>query len=937
MNFSSPFEWLIYQQDYLWFLTVFGWGVLLVAWLRLGRLQEMPLWLPIAAGASLWIAGLEISQLITPVEQRPFTAPWLRWDLALGGVEAALTAGFWWVCGRTKKWAAWKTGALVLLTVAAAVVRYSHPAAGSLVITVLFFAAIWLLVRSPALSISGRTALLLLGGALLFATNGPCAELGGISHRYNQISPYGLVAAGCLLASAVCAASELYRQAGMAASATITQTDLALLIRAQALWLLAGLVLAGVMSKWARTGFEENLLSRAQLSAELIDTEELAASLGPEFRVDWVGEYQEYTGRTMPTFSSHYLAQNQRAARREDLARIELANPKIDWALILTMRDGWLVQYALSSRMPKPPHPGEASTYGRPDAATWQSWSSHQPEVLAPANFFYGTVVQARAPLLSRGGRMLGWLVFDGQVAYWLAAQVQARLLAFLVIALGSALLVANWQQRLRERVRAAARREADAALAANRMKASFLAKVSHELRTPIQSLLGYSELLRLRIADDPKAAGWLAALRQHGELMTRLVNDLIDLGAVEAGAFKLAARPVEPADIVAQTVESFRPRAESRALTLACFVDPAVPAWVSLDGERFRQVLTNLVGNALKFTDRGGVTVTLRPEGPARLALIVRDTGPGISPEDQARLFVAFSRLEASAAKEGTGLGLALSAALCNAMGGSLTVASDGVAGSCFTAVFGAPAVAAPADTKVLLASPVLRGRRILVVDDNPLVRELFIAFLTEQGAMCAAATTGAEALAQGDASGFDAIILDLALPDGDGTEFVRPLRARAQAARLIGVSAHASAADRERALKAGMDAFLTKPVSLGSLAAAVVDAPAGSSAGYVGFRTADALRERLARQFARELPAQRAALGDALAARDWYRVETLAHHLKNSAVVVRDDALFDVCTGLEQAATGMNEASALYWWGRCAPHLDEWIHGKTPKPLVS
>ena len=936
MSLHALFQWFVYQQDYLWFLSAFGWAMVLLAWRRLGRANPDLRWLVWAGFTALLTAGVQISQLITPVEQKPFVAPWLAWDLALGAVQAALAGGLWWVLAGAKRWSRWRIlPALVLVAVAAAG-RYPWPAAGSLGLAVLVLVPAWGLIRQPGFTGTARFALLAVTAAGLLGTNGPLAESLGSPHRYTDMSAYGLSSAGSLLAAAIAAGFVLYRQADNATASTVTQTDLKLLVRVQVLWLLLGLVLAVVMSTWARASFEGNLLARVRMAAELIDKTSLQTFLGPRFRVNQVG-VNRFQGRNLPYYRSEFLAENPRPVLAQALTAIEHANPDVDWAMITTLRDGHLLFFAESTQQPASIRPGEYGTYGPPDAATWQSWCARRAEIVGPVAFYYGPVVQARAPLLAPAGQMLGWLIFDVQIAHWLAAQLQARLLAFAVIALGSALLVVNWQQRIRERMRAAAQREADAALAANQVKAAFLAKVSHELRTPIQSLLGYSELLRQRVAEDPKAAGWLAALHQHGELMTRLINDLIDLGAVETGAFKLAARTIEPGSLVSQAVESFRPRAEKKQLSLACFIDPGLPEWVTLDGERFRQVLANLLGNAIKFTDRGGVTVALRKEEADALVLTVRDTGPGIPPQEQGRLFAAFSRLELTADKEGSGLGLALSAALCRAMGGELGVASDGLAGSCFTAV-----VRAPAAQPLLAAKPVdllsaLRGRRVLVVDDNPLVRELFIAFLTEHGAMCAAAANGREALAQATTSEFNAIILDLALPDGDGTEFVQPLRERSDGARIIGVSAHAGSADRERAMAAGMDDFLTKPVPLGTLAATVADERARPRESVPAFRTADALRERLARQFARELPAQRSELAAALAAREWSRVRALAHYLKNSAVVVRDDALFDVCTGLEQAAAAADETAARHWWTRCSPPLDRWAGQPPASAFVS
>jgi CheY-like chemotaxis protein len=405
---------------------------------------------------------------------------------------------------------------------------------------------------------------------------------------------------------------------------------------------------------------------------------------------------------------------------------------------------------------------------------------------------------------------------------------------------------------------------------------------------------------------------------------MTRLVNDLIDLSAVESGSFQLALRPAAPAEIVRQTVESLRPRAVAKGLELIAEVDAGVPAWVDADGGRWRQVLVNLAGNALKFTDRGRVTVALHaedePDDRVRLTLCVQDTGPGIPPAEQARLFTAFSRLEQTAEKEGSGLGLALSAALCRAMDGDLSVTSDGVAGSCFTACIRVTKAAAPA----AIPAPAVRtglAPRVVVVDDNRLVRELFTAALQAHGAQVRAAGSGAAGLARVAEERPDVLVLDLALPDGDGADLVPRFRGLVPGLRIIGVSAHAAGPDRDRALAAGMDVFLVKPVALDALWSAVAG---GSPAPAALFDLPATLRDRLRAEFVRELPAQRAALQAALQAYDWPRVVATAHYLRNSALVVQASSLFEACTELESAAMARDSAGAARWWARCAAVLD-------------
>jgi CheY-like chemotaxis protein len=316
---------------------------------------------------------------------------------------------------------------------------------------------------------------------------------------------------------------------------------------------------------------------------------------------------------------------------------------------------------------------------------------------------------------------------------------------------------------------------------------------------------------------------------------------------------------------------------------------------------------------------------------GRAEFRLMVQDTGPGIPPAEQHRLFNAFSRLEFTAHKDGSGLGLSLTAALCRAMGGDLAVTSDGLSGSCFTATFTAEVVAVPADVDAPKRAPVLNGQRVLVVDDNTLVRELFITSLTDVGAQCGAAGTAAEALAAIARARPDVIVLDLALPDDDGTRLAPRLRRAIPNVRIVGVSAHAGSTEREQALAAGMNAFLAKPVALHELAAAVAGDVAAARRAIPPERPG--LRQRLEAQFRAEAPAKRVQLAEAVAAGDWRRTRAMAHYLANSAAVVRDTALLDACVTLARAAEAGDGPAAQRAWPGCEARLDAW---STPTPNV-
>ena len=622
---------------------------------------------------------------------------------------------------------------------------------------------------------------------------------------------------------------------------------------------------------------------------------------------------------------SAWLARGAAEPARRRLIEVVRATPFLNVARLVVLYDGWLVAVLSSAESA-----GNIELLRRATPTDVAHWEKREPYIEESPVPEIGRSYYCRAPLVAADGRMLGWLDCVRR-EYYLSVERRWRAAPLVMTALGLVLLALVFVQRRATRERETTLRVAAVAAEGLRVKTSFLANVSHELRTPLQNILGYSELLRQELGDRP--SGRLDALRQQGELMTRLVNDHIDLSAVESGSFQLAARPVAPADFVRQTVESLRPRAEAKGLNLRCAIGDEVPAWVTADSDRLRQVLLNLTGNALKFTDRGSVSVSLRaepaPAGMMRLILTVEDTGPGIPPEQLGRLFTPFTRLVHTAEKEGSGLGLALSAALCRAMGGGITVESDGRSGSRFSASLLLAPAPAPEPIHPPLRPAAGLGPRVLVVDDNRLVRELFVASLTAHGAACRPAANVAEALARLAEAIPDVVVLDLALPDGDGADLTPRLRALAPGVRIIGVSAHAGIADRTRALVAGMDEFLTKPVPLDVLWSAVVGTRTvgGPTA---PFDLPKDLRDRLYREFLAELPARRAELAAAMQAGDLPQVWARAHYLRNSALVVQATELFAACTGLETAAAAGQTTESGLWWSRCSSALDTLAAGQ-------
>ncbi len=920
------------HQDFFWFFSLLVWSIGLIVWWRHPARRGAWVWFPGAAGAAIALAVIQfgmfnptfdifLERLVpgTVSTYKPaLIDPYWLGDVLMGGALAALTAGWGWVAARRTgrprlRWL--PIGGMVVVTG----VHVVDPINGGLLLAVLpVLGVIGLWKQTEGLSLS-RLGLIL--AALLPALSpvGPFALLLNSIQRNGPPAPIGLGAAVFQMLLGALMLGGLIRGLWPRVTAS-TQAA----FRRDARWFGVGAVLflAAGLAFGIQTGrdnrreIQQNRLRTTAAHALVFDPVLLTPLHDPGFSIAW----KSAAGEPAPAESA-WLASGVVDPAHQRLREVLVSTPFLAEARILLIRDGWLVN-ALSSNKA----PGPVELLRRATPADLAQWAKKEPYVEESPVPEIGYDYYCRAPIVAPDGRMLGWLDCVRR-EYFLSVERRWRAAPFLITALGLVLLSLVVVQRQGTRERETALRAAAVSAEASRVKTTFLANVSHELRTPLQSILGYTELLLPDLSDE-KSRIRLTALRQQGELMTRLINDLIDLSAVEAGSFQLILQPVAAAELVGQTIESLRPRAEAKGLSLRLEMGNDVPPWVETDDGRLRQVLINLAGNAIKFTDRGTVTVSLHA-GPATagkllLMLAVHDTGPGISPEQQSRLFSPFTRLAHTAEKEGSGLGLALSAALCRAMGGNITVESDGRSGSGFTATILVAPTGAPALVHAQPGPTPGFAPRVLVVDDNRLVRDLFISALTQRGAICHAAGNGAAALARVATDAPEIIVLDLALPDGDGTDFVRRFREVVPTVRIVGVSAHAGVADRTRALAMGMNEFLVKPVALDALWAAVAGRPPSALHSKSSFDPPAELQRELQMEFLRELPGKRAELAAAMASADWPRVRAGAHYLRNSALVVRADALFAACTGLEEAATTGRPEEAAPWWRRCQDALD-------------
>ncbi|HEY2517446.1 MAG TPA: ATP-binding protein [Polyangiaceae bacterium] len=521
---------------------------------------------------------------------------------------------------------------------------------------------------------------------------------------------------------------------------------------------------------------------------------------------------------------------------------------------------------------------------------------------------------------------------------------------AITIVMAAVALFLLSLQRRTLERARVEARK-------ASRAKDEFVANMSHEIRTPLTALLGYAQLLQEPSLANRDRLDYARTIQRNGEHLLSLVNDVLDVSKIEAGRMEVAPAPCAPSSILAEVASTLRVRAVERGLAFDVTAHGGIPASVRTDPLRFKQILMNLVGNAIKFTDHGSVRVVARCEGPlaaASLVVEVMDTGIGITDDLKKRLFAPFTQAETSMSRryEGTGLGLAISRELARLLGGEIAVESVPGKGSTFrlTLPIGSIEDAPWVHDMSLAAEDTLIGRReaiaairlsgrVLVADDGADNRRLLAAILGRAGAEVALAEDGRAAVtkalaAERAGAPFHVILMDMQMPEVDGFEATTRLRAAGYAHPIVALTAHVRADYRARCLAAGCNVFATKPIDTPRLLKAITPFLGGSrSEKRLSVRAAppeladdvfanDPVLRQIAASFVASLPRRAAALEEALAAGDTETVGTMAHALKGEGGSFGYPQLSSIARRIEVAleagnapevAQGVSELSSL------------------------
>jgi signal transduction histidine kinase/CheY-like chemotaxis protein len=451
------------------------------------------------------------------------------------------------------------------------------------------------------------------------------------------------------------------------------------------------------------------------------------------------------------------------------------------------------------------------------------------------------------------------------------------------------------------------------------RIKENFMTNMSHEIRTPLNAILGFTNLLKTRPLDNT-AAGFVGSIQKAGENLLTIINDILDLSKIEAGMVRIEANPFSVRGLLHSIQTLFSEKVKEKGLQMTGAIEPSVPDTLIGDATRLTQVLVNLIGNALKFTEKGGISIRIYNKASdqqhIQLGISISDTGIGIEPQKLGSIFDRFHQAEDSITRKygGTGLGLSIVKDLVLLQGGDISVESEAGKGTTFH--FFIPYTIATRQVPVPEAVDISRFRlngqqsvKILVVDDNEMNRSLMEHLFNEWGLAFDMAGNGMEALRRLQQSAYDLVLMDIQMPEMDGYTATRRIRTELRSqVPVIAMTAHALAGEREKCLSSGMNEYISKPINerelyelinrFASLPERQENAGSNGSAQTFQYINLDYMKEigrgntayekKVTQQFLEAIPRSLQQLEDAFVGNDLHTLQRQAHELKTTVSVM-------------------------------------------------
>ncbi|MEM7674041.1 MAG: response regulator [Verrucomicrobiota bacterium] len=899
------------SQDYLWFVCILIWGY--TALIRSARRpgKFLPDWYFQMSLAVSVLAVVTVIRQIFPPENvvNPPIIFECSSKVAMGLALVALarpTLG-------TKAWIVWIVLASGLTWDIAqpAVPGERSPIAFGISSIIACIALLPKTLTSKAPGLGLKYLAIFSAIAVSLSPDGVLAELTDETRRWTELSLFNLPFAVAWIAAGI----SFYRIQISDLSDSSTKALLPEL-KPLSICLILGFALAYVAGLQARLSFENGLLARSKAYAHSLDRETLRPWVKNRFSLINPEEHYNYIG-PISTYHTPALLDPEIQNIRKYYQEIEGSDSDIAFAHFATIKDNELVSAIL------PIDEGfETEIYNIRhrivNTTDLDALTNPTEFVRGPETLPWGSLVGAWVPVFSKENEVLGWSVIHTTSSKWLSVQAQSRLQILAVVGVSIAVIILLQRNRERQKLAKEAEQQAFLEARAHASKTSLLAQVSHELRTPIQSIIGYAELM-LTDQITETHAHWIRSQQSHSRQLLRLVDDLIDASTLESGKFNFAPERTTIKNTFQASLISHEKTARSKNIEFLQHF-PNDDKHVFWDPTRVCQICDNIIANAIKYTDHGQVEVSLalndEPNGVQTSILNVKDTGAGIPKEKQQTMFEPFERLRDHEHKDGAGLGLFIARSLCKSMQGEIHIRSEIGIGTTMTAIWQTKAPEACDITQIEVpTSPAhsqkpLENRRILVAEDNEIVVGLLKQILESNGAYVDSVRNGQDAVAMLMDRAYDLAILDISMPSLSGLEVTQKIREADKSLRIVGLSAHAQEKEKQKALAFGMDAFLSKPVSIEDLINAAtgfeVTLPAAENSS-----TAESARDQFKGKFLTEALVTTRELFEDLSDQNWESLCYKSHYTKGAAALLDMETIAQHCDRINRASESQSFAN--------------------------